>query len=83
MPRRAHRWPVVLTEPERAALAKVEDYVLSGYAQAERNKDTAIGFVMTVFQKLMASSLRALRQSLDGRRVRLEAVRRGVRRTAR
>lgn len=42
MPRRAHRWPVVLTEPERAALAKVEDYVLSGYAQAERNKDTAI-----------------------------------------
>ena len=72
MPRRAYRWPVVLTEPERAALAKVEDYVLSGYAQAERNKDTAIGFVMTVFQKLMASSLRALRQSLDGRRARLE-----------
>lgn len=72
MPRRAHRWPVVLTEAERAALAKVEDYVLSGYAQAERNKDTAIGFVMTVFQKLMASSLRALRQSLDGRRARLE-----------
>ena len=35
MPRRAYRWPVVLTEPERAALAKVEDYVLSGYAQAE------------------------------------------------
>jgi SNF2 family DNA or RNA helicase len=72
MPRRAHRWPVVLTDPERAALEKVEDYVLSGYAQAERNKDTAIGFVMTVFQKLMASSLRALRQSLDGRRSRLE-----------
>lgn len=72
MPRRAHRWPVVLTAAERTALAKVEDYVLSGYAQAERNKDTAIGFVMTVFQKLMASSLRALRQSLDGRRARLE-----------
>lgn len=72
MPRRAHRWPVVLTDAERTALAKVEDYVLSGYAQAERNKDTAIGFVMTVFQKLMASSLRALRQSLDGRRARLQ-----------
>ena len=71
MPRRAQRWAVQLTEPERRALEHVERYVLSGYAQAERNKDTAIGFVMTVFQKLMASSLRALRQSLDGRRERL------------
>jgi len=72
MPRRAHRWPVELTPAERAALVQVEAYVTNGYALADRNNDSAIGFVMTIFQKLMASSLRALRQSLDGRRGRLE-----------
>lgn len=72
MPRRAHRWPVSLTAGEVAALRAVEDYVQSGYAAAERDKDMAIGFVMTIFQKLMASSLRALRHSLDLRRQRLE-----------
>lgn len=73
MPRRAHRWPVVLSDSEVAALRDVEAYVQSGYAAAERDKDMAIGFVMTIFQKLMASSLRALRHSLDLRRQRLDA----------
>ena len=43
-----------------------------GYARAERTNDSAVGFVMVIFQKLMASSIRALRTSLDRRRVRLE-----------
>jgi superfamily II DNA or RNA helicase len=73
MPRHAHRWEVQLTDEELAALRAVEEYVKEGYARAERTKDQAAGFVMVIFQKLMASSIRALRQSLDRRRERLES----------
>lgn len=73
MPRSASRWPVQLTDDERRALARVEDYVAHGYAQAEKTNDNAVGFVMVIFQKLMASSIRALRTSLEGRRQRLLA----------
>lgn len=72
MPRHAHRWEVHLTDEERTALRAVEQYVRDGYARAERTNDQAAGFVMVIFQKLMASSIRALRQSLDRRRERLE-----------
>jgi SNF2 family DNA or RNA helicase len=72
MPRHAHRWQVELTQQERTALNAVEAYVREGYARAERTNDAAVGFVMVIFQKLMASSIRALRTSLDRRRVRLE-----------
>jgi SNF2 family DNA or RNA helicase len=71
MPRRAHRWEVELTLAETSALDAVEDYVTSGWDRARRTGDNATGFVMTIFQKLMASSIRALRQSLIGRRDRL------------
>lgn len=73
MPRQAHRWQVDLTPEEVKALAAVEDYVREGYAKQARTKDVALGFVMVIFQKLMASSIRALRTSLDRRRARLEA----------
>ena len=72
MPRHAHRWEVELSAPERTALNAVEAYVREGYARAERTNDSAFGFVMVIFQKLMASSIRALRTSLDRRRGRLE-----------
>ena len=72
MPRRAFRWEVELSDEERAALAEVEAYVRDGYARADRTNDSAVGFVMVIFQKLMASSIRALRTSLDKRRARLE-----------
>src|SRR5258708_35201 len=71
MPRRAVRWEVNLHDDERRALAAVEDYVLNGFNVAERTRDNAIGFVMVIFQKLMASSIRALRESLAKRRARL------------
>ncbi|HUY48533.1 MAG TPA: AIPR family protein [Streptosporangiaceae bacterium] len=71
MPRRATRWEVDLREDERRALAAVEGYVLTGFNVAERTSDNAIGFVMVIFQKLMASSIQALRESLAGRRARL------------
>lgn len=72
MPRHAHRWEVELSAHERTALNAVEAYVREGYARAERTNDSAYGFVMVIFQKLMASSIRALRTSLDRRRGRLE-----------
>jgi SNF2 family DNA or RNA helicase len=72
MPRHAHRWEVQLSAEERHALDEVESFVRDGYARANRTNDQAVGFVMVIFQKLMASSIRALRMSLDGRRQRLE-----------
>lgn len=80
MPRRATRWEVELRDDERRALAAVEDYVVNGFNYAESTRDNAIGFVMVIFQKLMASSIRALRTSLANRRERLlkKAVEAGV-----
>src|SRR5262249_21546462 len=80
MPRRATRWEVQLRDDERRALAAVEDYVLNGFNLAESTRDNAIGFVMVIFQKLMASSSRALRQSLAARRERIvsKAIESGI-----
>jgi hypothetical protein len=76
MPRQAHRWEVQLTEEERRALEAVEAFVRDGYARADRTNDQFTGFVMVTFQKLMASSIRALRMSLSRRAERLrEAAR--------
>ena len=72
MPRHAHRWEVHLSPTERSALEAVEVFVRDGYARADRTNNQAVGFVMVIFQKLMASSIRALRVSLDRRRERLE-----------
>lgn len=72
MPRQAHRWEVDPTREELEALNAVEEYVREGFARADRTHDMAVGFVMVIFQKLMASSIQALRVSLDRRRQRLE-----------
>ena len=71
MPRQAHRWEVQLTGEERRALESVEAFVRDGYARADRTNDQIAGFVMVIFQKLMASSIRALRTSLSRRAERL------------
>ena len=67
MPRVATRWEVELTPEETEALQAVEDYVQYGFQLAEGANGTPIGFVMVTFQKLMASSIAAIRTSL-GRR---------------
>ena len=61
MPRQAHRWEVQLSAGERSALEAVEVFVRDGYARADRTNNQAVGFVMVIFQKLMASSIQALR----------------------
>ena len=68
MPRSAYRWEVDLTTEERAALEAVERYVDDGFQMAEGANDSAVGFVKVTFQKLMASSIAAVKHSLLRRR---------------
>lgn len=62
-------------EPEDEAFDEaLQTYLESGYAAAERrgNKGRAIGFVMTVFRKLAASSPQAILRSLERRLLRID-----------
>ena len=72
MPRVANRWSVELTLEERIALEAVEDYVEYGFQLAEGAGNRTFGFVMVTFQKLMASSIAAIRESLSKRRERVQ-----------
>ncbi len=74
MPRAASRWGVSLTPRERTALEAVERYVEFGFQCAEGKNDRTLGFVMVIFQKLMASSIAAIRESLSRRRERVQAA---------
>ena len=73
MPRVANRWSVELTTEERIALKAVETYVEHGFQLAEGTGDRTFGFVMVMFQKLMASSIAAIKESLARRRERVQA----------
>ena len=74
MPRTAFRWEVDLSPEERNALQAVEDYVRFGYQFAADTNANAIGFLMVIFQKLAASSIAAIRQSLLRRREKVQAI---------
>jgi superfamily II DNA or RNA helicase len=63
--------------PQEAKFYKaVEDYIRTGYNSLEQIEDPtrkrAIGFILTSFQKLNASSVRAIKAALKGRLERLE-----------
>ena len=53
----------------------MEDYIRTGYNSLERIEDPmdrhAVGFILTTFQKLNASSARAIKNALEGRLKRL------------
>ena len=66
--RNVTHWDVTLTPEERTAVRAVWNYVQYGYQFAEHTNNAAVGFVMAIFQKLMASSIEAIRQSLRKRR---------------
>ena len=72
MPRKATRWEVELSQEEREATDALEDYIQYGFNLAEGTGGNAIGFVMVTFQKLMASSIAAIKSSLQARRERIE-----------
>jgi hypothetical protein len=54
----------------------VEDYIRTGYNSLERIENPmdrhAVGFILTTFQKLNASSARAIKHALEGRLKRLQ-----------
>ena len=52
------------TELETTAL---EDYIGSTYNAAAQDKRSAVGFVMTIYRKRLASSFFALRRTLESR----------------
>lgn len=58
---------IVLTSAERAAYDAVEDYISSTYNNTSPNQRNAVGFVMTVYRRRLASSFRALRDTLEAR----------------
>ena len=74
MPRKAFRWEVELTEQEQEAQARMDAIIREGYrvmATLSGRRASALGFLMVIYQKLAASSSRALRRSLERRRDRL------------
>ena len=74
MPRTATIWDVELSPRELEAKRRMERIISDGYraaAAASGQGANAIGFLMTIYQKLAASSNRALLASLEGRRQRL------------
>ncbi len=57
---------------EEAALYKrVEDYISTVYDRASSEDRNAVGFVMTIYRRRLASSFRALRMTLEARAARL------------
>jgi len=69
--REVHDVPVDLSSKERALYEAVEDYISTTYESAGADKKTAVGFVMTVYRRRLASSFHALRQTLNDRLARV------------
>ena len=63
---------VDMTEREREVYKAVEDYISSTYNNAAAEKRSAVGFVMTVYRRRLASSFFALARTLQNRMNRLE-----------
>ena len=74
IPRVATRWEVELTPEERTALEAVEEYVQYGFQVAEGANNSAFGLAMVTFQKIMASSIAAIKESLSRRREKIQAT---------
>ena len=56
---------LAMTPGERVLYDAVERYVASTYNQASAGERTAVGFVMTIYRRRLASSFRALRNTLE------------------
>lgn len=57
-----------MSSDERAAYEQVERYIRDTYNQASPDQRSAVGFVMTIYRKRLASSFYALAQTLKKRR---------------
>jgi SNF2 family DNA or RNA helicase len=63
-----------MTPEERALYEQVENYISNTYNRASEKERTAVGFVMTIYRRRLASSFWALEETLNGH---LEAIRKG------
>jgi hypothetical protein len=63
--------PVEMSSAEALVYAQVEDYISDTYSKASLNKRTAVGFLMTVYRRRLASSFEALKRTLNGRLIKL------------
>jgi SNF2 family DNA or RNA helicase len=64
-----------MTREERALYEQVEDFISNTYNRASEKERTAVGFVMTIYRRRLASSFWALEETLNGH---LEALVKGV-----
>ena len=58
---------LAMSADEARVYAALEDYVGSTYNAAAQDKRSAVGFVMTIYRKRLASSFFALRRTLEDR----------------
>ena len=65
---------IEMTATERGLYEAVEDYIASTYDQASAAERSAVGFVMTIYRRRLASSFRSLRATLERR---LDTIGRG------
>ena len=62
-----------MSDAERGIYDAVEEYIAGAYSRASGNERTAVGFVMTVYRRRLASSFAALRGTLRKRRDAIDA----------
>ena len=60
-----------MTSDERSAYEAVERYIRDTYNQASPEDSNAVGFVMTIYRKRLASSFYVLKQTLRKRRAKV------------
>ncbi len=65
---------VVLSPAERAMYDAVEEYISTTYQAATPDKKTAVGFVMTIYRRRLASSFYSLRRTLEDRLGRIKGL---------
>ncbi len=58
---------VQMSADERELYEAVEEYIATTYNQASEEERRAVGFVMTIYRRRLASSFRALRRTLERR----------------
>ncbi len=58
---------VTMSDDEERIYDAVDDYISTTYNQASAKEKNAVGFVMTIYRRRLASSFYALRQTLEDR----------------
>ena len=79
LPRHVKTLGVELTEPEQRLYEDVTRYVADNFNRALAEDNRNVTFALIILQRRLASSVRAIRRSLENRRDRLSALRDEVR----